>query len=595
MTPAAEYQVRLEARRQALAAHTQASARLSAARFATGLAGVFVFWFTFVHHGASPFWMLAPIAVFLVLARYHERTLRALDRARRGQHYYLRALARLDGSWQQFGETGARFLDPHHPYAASLDLFGPGSLFQLLSSARTLAGEQTLARWLLSPAAPAEIAARQQAVSDLRPRLDLREEMFLLGDDIRAGVHPDALARWGAAAPVLPGRAVRLAAFVLPALTLAGLALWALNGSRILFLISASAQALLAFRLRPLVHHVLESLDAPARELQLIAALLRRIESEPFDAPLLSGLSARFAAQPSRHIHRLARFVEFAAQAHNAFFAPIAATLLWSLHFAWAIEAWRDAHGASIARWLEALGEFEALSSLAVYAAGRPADPFPELREGPPLYDGENLAHPLLPPDRAVPNSLRLSSAEPLIIVSGSNMSGKSTLLRTIGVNAVLAFAGAPVRASRLTLTPFALGASIRVVDSLQEGSSRFFAEITQLRRLVDLARGPVPLLFLLDEILSGTNSHDRRIGAAAILRGLLRLGAAGLVTTHDLALTRIAEAVEPPGLNLHFEDHLEQGRIVFDYRIRPGVVAKSNALALMRSIGLDVDVAAPL
>lgn len=589
MSPSAEYQSRLEDRRRAASALTKTSDRVSAARFAAGLSGVFVFWLVFVHHGASPWWMLAPIAVFLVLARYHERTLQALARARRGERYYLRALARLDGSWQEFGETGERFLDPHHPYAASLDLFGPGSLFQLLSSARTLAGERVLARWLLEPAPPAQVLARQQAVSDIRPRLDLREEMYLLGGDIRAGVHPDALAKWGAAAPVLPGPAVRAAAFVLPALTLAGIWLWAARDSRILFLLSASAQAALAFHLRPLVHHVLHSLAAPARELQLIAALLRRIESEPFEAPLLVDLSTRFAAQPSQRIDRLARLVELASQRQNAFFAPISAVLLWGLHFSWAIEAWRAAHGSDIARWLEALGEFEALSSLAVYAAGRPGDPFPEIIEGPPLYDGENLAHPLLPPDRAVPNSVRLSAAEPLIIISGSNMSGKSTLLRTVGVNAVLAFAGAPVRASRLTLTPFALGASIRVVDSLQEGSSRFFAEITQLRRLVDLARGPVPLLFLLDEILSGTNSHDRRIGASAILRGLLRLGAAGLVTTHDLALTRIAESVEPPGVNLHFEDHLEAGRVVFDYRIRPGVVAKSNALELMRSIGLDV------
>jgi hypothetical protein len=597
MTPAAEYQARLETRRREVAGRAQASARLSAARFVTGAAGVFVFWLVFVHHGAAPLWMLAPVAVFLVLAGIHERTLRALGRTRRGEHYYARALARLDGSWQQFGETGAEFLDPHHPYAASLDLFGPGSLFQLLSSARTRAGEQVLARWLLSPAPPAEVQARQQAVADLKPRLDLREELFLLGDDIRAGVHPEELARWGAAPPVLPGRAARIAAFILPGFTLAGIAVWAYSGSRILFLTAASAQALLAFSLRPLAAHVLDSLAAPARELQLIASLLRRIESEPFEAPLLANLSQRFAAQPWRHIQRLARLVEFAAQRNNAFFAPIAAILMWSVHFAWAIEAWRAAHGSSIARWLEALGEFEALSSLAAYAAGRPEDPFPAIQQGPLLFDGEDLAHPLLRRDRAVPNSIRLDAAHPLIIISGSNMSGKSTLLRTAGVNAVLAFAGAPVRAARLTLTPFAIGASIRVVDSLQEGSSRFFAEITQLRRLVDLARGPVPLLFLLDEILSGTNSHDRRIGAAAILGGLLRLGAAGLVTTHDLALTRIAESVQPPGINLHFEDHLAEGRIVFDYRIRPGVVAKSNALALMRSIGLDVDpdAAAPL
>lgn len=590
MTPAAEYQARLEARRRAVAAHTQASARLSAARFAAGLGGVFCFWLVFVSHGAPVWWMLAPITAFFVLARRHEGTLRALDRARRGERFYVRALARLDGSWAQFGETGAGFSDPHHPYAASLDLFGPGSLFQFLSAARTLAGERVLARWLLAPAPPAEVRVRQQAVAELKLRLDLREELDLLGGDIRAAVHPEGLAVWAAAPPVLPGAAVRVAAFLLPLLTVAGLAVWAVQGSRILFLTAATAQALLYYGLRPAARQVLDALAAPARELQVVAALLRRLEREPFEAPRLTQLSAGFSARPSRDIGRLARLVEFAAQGRNAFFAPLAAVLLWSLHCAWAIENWRAAHGSEIAGWLEALGEFEALSSLAAYAASRPENPFPVIVEGGPLYDGENLAHPLLRQDRAVANSIRLDAGHRLIIVSGSNMSGKSTLLRTVGVNAVLAFAGAPVRAARLTLTPFALGASIRVVDSLQEGSSRFYAEITQLRLLADLARGPVPLLFLLDEILSGTNSHDRRIGAAAILRGLLRHGAAGLVTTHDLALTRIADSVQPPGLNLHFEDHLEAGRMVFDYRIRPGVVTRSNALALMRAIGLEVE-----
>jgi DNA mismatch repair ATPase MutS len=172
-------------------------------------------------------------------------------------------------------------------------------------------------------------------------------------------------------------------------------------------------------------------------------------------------------------------------------------------------------------------------------------------------------------------------------VVSGSNMSGKSTLLRTIGTNTVLAQTGAPVRAKRLRLSPLSVGTSMRIHDSLQAGTSRFYAEITRLRQLVDLARGPSPLLFLLDEILHGTNSHDRRIGAETIVRGLVERGAVGLVTTHDLSLAQIADALAPRVANVHFEDHLEDGRMTFDYRMRPGVVRKSNALELMRAVGL--------
>jgi DNA mismatch repair ATPase MutS len=232
------------------------------------------------------------------------------------------------------------------------------------------------------------------------------------------------------------------------------------------------------------------------------------------------------------------------------------------------------------------LSEFEALLSMASYAHEHPDDPFPELSTTPGI-SGEELGHPLLPDARCVRNSIRLEPQSPLLIVSGSNMSGKSTYLRTIGINVVLAMAGAPVRARSLRLSPLHVGASIRVTDSLQGGSSRFFAEITRLRKIVDLAAGPAPVLFLLDELLNGTNSHDRALGAEGILRELLGRRAMGLVTTHDLALTAIAAPLG--AANIHFQDTLEAGHLHFDYKVRPGIVEKSNALELMRSIGLDV------
>jgi DNA mismatch repair ATPase MutS len=194
-----------------------------------------------------------------------------------------------------------------------------------------------------------------------------------------------------------------------------------------------------------------------------------------------------------------------------------------------------------------------------------------------------------LPAGRCVRNDVALGGERRLLLVSGSNMSGKSTLLRTVGVNAVLALAGGPVRAERLTVSPLVLGATLRVQDSLMEGKSRFFAEITRVRQLMGLTRGAVPLLFLLDEVFHGTNSHDRQLGAAAVVRHLLDAGAVGLVTTHDLALTRLADELAPQAANVHFADHFEDGQMVFDYRMRPGVVPHSNALALMRAVGLEV------
>jgi DNA mismatch repair ATPase MutS len=277
--------------------------------------------------------------------------------------------------------------------------------------------------------------------------------------------------------------------------------------------------------------------------------------------------------------------------AKNQLFAPIAFALAWTPLHAALVERWRRASGGRIRAWLDAAAELEALSSIAGYAYEHPADPFPQIADLAPdrraALDGDALRHPLLA--AAVPNDVRLGEPGPrVLLVSGSNMSGKSTYLRTVGVNVVLALAGAPVRAARLRLTPLHLGATLRIQDSLQAGRSRFYAEITRLKELSDLAEGEVPLLFLLDEILHGTNSHDRRIGAEAVVRGLVQKEAIGIVTTHDLALTELAGSGTALA-NAHFEDQVRDGEIAFDYRLRPGVVAHSNALALMRAVGLRV------
>jgi len=256
---------------------------------------------------------------------------------------------------------------------------------------------------------------------------------------------------------------------------------------------------------------------------------------------------------------------------------------------AFAAERWRQAHGGALRLWVDAIGQMEALLSLASYSFEHPSDPFPEFVDGAASFDGEELGHPLVPAATCVRNSVSICGETRVLLVSGSNMSGKSTLLRAVGLNVVLAMAGAPVRARRLRLTPLQVGASIRVNDSLQEGSSRFYAEITRLRQVVDLAGGDLALLFLLDELLQGTNSKDRRIGAEGIVRALVNRGAIGLVSTHDLALTDIGAAVAGHLRNVHFQAELANGRITFDYKLHDGVVTKSNGLELMRSIGLEV------
>jgi DNA mismatch repair ATPase MutS len=263
---------------------------------------------------------------------------------------------------------------------------------------------------------------------------------------------------------------------------------------------------------------------------------------------------------------------------------------MWIPQYAMAIEKWRRTCGPHLGQWTAAIGEFEALCSLACFAYERPRAIFPELLDASTLqFDAAALSHPLIPPEVAVANDVEIGGKTQLWIVSGSNMSGKSTLLRAIGLSTVLAWAGAPVTAEKLLVSRLHIGASMRANDSLADNRSRFYAEISRLRDIVELVRVGRPTLFLLDELLSGTNSHDRRIGAEALVRGLVERGAIGLVTTHDLALAQIAGTLDGSAINVHFEDHLEGGEIRFDYRLRPGVVTRSNALELMRAVGLDV------
>jgi DNA mismatch repair ATPase MutS len=313
------------------------------------------------------------------------------------------------------------------------------------------------------------------------------------------------------------------------------------------------------------------------------------MERQSFAAPRLIALRSvleRNGVPASHQIERLRKLVSLLDARRNQFFAPFALLFLWTTNIAFAIERWRLESGVEIVAWIEAMGEIEALLSLSSFAFEHPSFAMPEVIDGDALFDGDAVGHPLIPGARRVANDVRIGGDLRLLIVSGSNMSGKSTLLRAIGVNTILALAGAPVCAARLRVTPMALGASINLNDSLSEGASRFYAEILRIR---DILHIPPPLLFLLDEVLGGTNSHDRRIGAAAIIRGLVVRRAIGLATTHDLALAQIADDLAPRAANVHFEDHIEKGEVLFDYRMRPGVVTKSNALELMRAVGIEV------
>ena len=599
MTPKAVeelYRQRLAERQAALAAWERTHSAYAGLRIAVFVAGIGIV--VIGGAAASVNYLAGPIAAFLMLAIGHARLLNARDRVRSAIGFYERGLARVTHQWIGRGRDGLALAPESHLYATDLDLFGRGSLFELLATTRTHAGEETLARWLLAPAAPDVVRARQQAVRELAGMLDLREKVAVMGDEVRLGVHAGMLRRWSSAPIELRGTGPRILLAALVAATVSALILWGRTGEGAwLVVLTAAAQLAAAGWYKQRVTAVIQAVDEPAHDLELLAGLIEILERQPFESAHLRGLQARIAAtgrQASAEIRGLSRLVAMLSSRNNVMFAIPAGVLMWATQWAFAIEAWRAKAGVRIPEWLDVVGELEALMALAAFAAEHPDHVFPEFVAEPGGHaqlEAREVAHPLLGAD-AVQNSVRLGyeAAPALLIVSGSNMSGKSTLLRAVGVNVVLAGTGAPVRATTFRLSPLALGASIRVVDSLADGRSRFFAEVMRLKAIVDLAAdGKGALLFLLDEILSGTNSHDRRVGAEAVLTGLVETGAIGLVTTHDLALGEIASRMPGRADNVHFEDEFRDGELVFDYRLRPGIVRTSNALTLMRSVGLRV------
>lgn len=588
--PRAEYARRLSRWDLAIAADERRHQLVANLRLLVFGAVLLLVWLTWTGR-VSPAWFAAPLVVFLGLVIWHDQILNRAERSRRARRIYERGMSRLDGTWSGHGADGARFSESA-VFAPDLDLFGSGSLFQLLDTARTEAGEDALADWLIHGADPAEVRARQQAVDELRPMVDFREALAVTAADGRIG-RTSALAKW-ALLPESPSGLV-IAAFA--ALSLISLLLviavfsfsLPVRGVFLLFFVQLGIATLWAKR----GGAAYEGVDEAGSDLALLKSLLEQLEKQSFASPRLSALrdnlptAGRLASQRIATLQRLVTALQSCA---NPMVSPFAIYFQVPTLVLMVIARWRAKHGQSIAAWLRAVGEAEAFAALATFAFENPESPFPEIDPSTPMFDAILLAHPLIHTSTAVTNDVRLGGEAPhVLMVSGSNMSGKSTLLRAVGLSVVLALAGAPVRAKRLRLSPMALGVSIRVDDSLQSGQSRFYAEILRLKSIVDLSRGPVPLLFLLDEILAGTNSFDRRIGAEAIVKSLAAAGAIGLVTTHDLALTELVAGLGAPAANVHFEDRIEDGRMIFDYTMRPGVVERSNALALMRTIGLDV------
>ncbi|MEX2662621.1 MAG: hypothetical protein WD227_11865 [Vicinamibacterales bacterium] len=585
------------------------SALLAKLRLATFLPAIaaLVWWLGFF--GGMPAFVLA-VALLLAFGVLVVRHARVEERAERFEALRLvnvRGSARLARDWDVLppAPAPAGAAVDGHPYAIDLDVFGRASLFQWIGPAATEAGGVTLARWLLSPASPAEIRARQAAIAELAPLAEWREELAAFGVP-GAGARRESLAtflRWAES----PRPAVRRPGLLRAAVYLIVAALWILGGLHFsgllpnsLWGIALLAGIILSFATAGPLTRTFDEAGAGERTLAQYAGIFAHIASQHFASPGLAAIQQRMTAEgrpapeAMRALNRILSFADLRRGAALLHF-PIQALTLWDFHCLFALERWRRAAGAHVGGWFDAAGEVDALSCLAAIHHDNPAWCFPELSSGVVTdrsYRAVALGHPLLPDDRRVANDVELGPPGTVLLVTGSNMSGKSTLLRAIGANAVLAQCGAPACAASLRLPPCDVQTSIRIQDSLEQGVSYFMAALARLKGVVDAAErepGDRALLYLLDEILQGTNSAERGIAVQAVARHLLDAGAIGAMTTHDLKIAG-EEPLRSTARLVHFTEIVdEDGTMRFDFRLREGIATSRNALRLMQLIGIDL------
>jgi len=616
-----------ERRRAAFAAEfDKMSARSSSLTLMLlGAAGLFVYlaWQGFTHLDHA-WWAVVPLVAAVGLVPVQLRARAAAQRAMRLLDVYERGLGRVDGSKPQSGHTGEAFHEDGHLYERDLNILGADSIFGMLATTRTAVGQRALAGLLLHPEVvvtsprglkpgsvaggnvqaeartlQSEVHARQAAVKELAPMLDLRERVALLGRSAFEELPAESFDRWLDTAR--GGLAVWMR-WVFLALTLAWVALIvaALLHRADFETLPRNVGALLALQgafalwLRPRVMAEIEGAQRLAGQTNILRDGLKLVQEQKFSADLLLRLQ-KDAEGEERALKSLAGSLMLVEQRAKEWYYAPALLLAVGSHAAISLEAWKREHGEAMRKWVRTWAEFEALLALGTYAAEHEKNVYPEMVEGEATFVAEGLAHPLLAASVAVRNDVRLDAQTRFLLISGSNMAGKSTLLRAVGCNAVLGLVGAPIGAQSARMSALRVGASLALVDSLAEGKSKFLAEVERLRDIVALAEGPGSraqdpedgCLFLIDEIFSGTNSADRRAAAEAVLRALIRSGAIGALSTHDLALAELAEVPELGGLNVHMASPVEDDPLAFDYLLKPGVNRTTNALAIVRMLGL--------
>lgn len=548
---------------------------------------------------------LITISLFVYLAVRHKHVRTHLKYSQILAGLNQKGLDRLTGEWVTFPDSGAEFKDEEHPFASDFDLFGQASIFQWINSAQTPWGRETLKNVLKQPPRDRmEIIKRQEAVTELARKLSWRHrfeaEGIYVSNKFRSTEPLLSWAKQTQEAYLHP--AVKLGMRVLPAITLLMVLLYALQLSvpwQIPVLL-VGVQILLLWVYGKERSQILSMVYRHEASLKTYAEMLKHLERIDFDAEWLKKrqgvLRDAEGHQAYKQIQRLSKLVEWISNRDNAMFMVVNILLLWDYQCMIELEAWKKKSGRHLKKWLEVIAELEALSSLSNIRFENPDWVMPQILEdsgqGREVSSGlsaRKMGHPLLTRNR-VANDFVMKKPSGIVLITGSNMSGKSTFLRTVGSNLVLAYIGAPVCAVQFSCSRFTLWSCMRVSDNLEQSISSFYAEILRIKKIVQAVKTDKPVFFLLDEIFKGTNSHDRHQGAIALINQLQKEGAMGLVSTHDLELGELENKSKGQIMNYHFREYYENQEIRFDYKLRAGISTTRNALYLIKLAGIEIE-----
>ncbi|MGI6065674.1 MAG: MutS family DNA mismatch repair protein [Bacillota bacterium] len=598
--PKIEYEMRVKHFAELYQKHSQQARHVSNLRLLVSLVGIALAIFFFVS-GSTPsgiITLLTAMALFIFLVNKHHQVKRAKDYASLMKKINENSLKRLSGEWASFSDTGEEFGADNHPFSADLDIFGKGSLFQWTNTAYTFLGRQRLAHLLsTTPDTKEKVSARQEAVEELAPKLKWRQQFQVEGIiSSERAQDPGELIQWGKKAnPFFRRREIIFAFRFLPSLTILLIILSLFFSQTVSYLIPVGLvilQTAILFFLRrdtsltfAVAHQYKENIKGYRRMLEVF-------ETAQFLSPHLSNLKNKLGGNkvlPAyQQIKKLEKAVDMTYMRYSQLYFIFNIITMWDFQCQIALERWKKQSGHSLQKWLETIGEIESLSSLALIRFDHPDWAMPKIIDDFTGLWAKELAHPLLPESR-VPNNLTITTPGEIFLITGSNMSGKSTLLRTAGINLVLAYAGGPVCAKEFRAGLMNIYTSMRINDDLRANISSFYGELLRIKLVLDATRQGRPVFILLDEIFRGTNSRDRHTGARHLIKKLSRAGALGLVSTHDLELADLAQERDAKIKNYHFEEYYRDGKLLFDYILRPGVSTTKNAIFLMKMAGIEI------